>query len=821
MGRRSIAAALILCPCECVHLLSISVDPLDLNAMSSQIPNRAARVAPSAVAATAAGDDFFPSPLPSGVRLERRAGRGLVLLASQAFAAGEIILQEAPLAALPPFDPAVRWAAGVGSQSHPHSQSQSHRGGWSVVESLVRSLGYADDALVLYRAVLLYYLLFLTAEGRAQPDRSHRAAQTITALHDPAREDPDQRAQHTGQDNGDDDGDDDAVEISTTPMSAPRANPRAAAVQRRARRVSQQAALAESLRSAAGRAALTELFACVAAQAARSMGVVPVEVSVSAGGDDRWDEAHFLSHALPLADVYNINNMDCSAALAPSSAPAAAGVAAAADCSGDAACTAIYDALSRLNHSCLPRCVHFLEAHQTQQWSPVFGAALTPQKLATASVAASADATVGATATVAATTAGASSPPSAPLVRTLRALCAIAPGDELTISYLSPQLLCQSTRQRQAQLRQHWHFTCRCARCDALDTARVMRCPSCDSGSVLVRPEPAASASSAGGSGADVGLVDDGDDSEPAFTLVSTCACAAPEGAAASALLRGEAGVEEEWARFQSSLPTCTQPVQLSALFATLLSRNRVGDSHWLAFEFCLVQRDLHALMRRPLDQMEQLKRAVWFLERIFGRAVATDAARLPRRYFEYRQDSLLIDCESPAFVAPSARVDGVAVCTELLDAWSELAEVLWSIHPDKTADLQRMLVQRSVYFTLCAVRAARALTPLRSPVRAALDNKLRQRVAVARAKLVDLSRLVEDTPDAVLPAAPMAAAASASAAPVALRCHSPVCPSNSFSAAPPVAALICTRCRSVRYCSAACQRVDWKLHKPTCKAAK
>ena len=29
-----------------------------------------------------------------------------------------------------------------------------------------------------------------------------------------------------------------------------------------------------------------------------------------------------------------------------------------------------------------------------------------------------------------------------------------------------------------------------------------------------------------------------------------------------------------------------------------------------------------------------------------------------------------------------------------------------------------------------------------------------------------------------------------------------------------------CSRCKSVRYCSEACQRSDWKLHKPTCAAA-
>ena len=46
------------------------------------------------------------------------------------------------------------------------------------------------------------------------------------------------------------------------------------------------------------------------------------------------------------------------------------------------------------------------------------------------------------------------------------------------------------------------------------------------------------------------------------------------------------------------------------------------------------------------------------------------------------------------------------------------------------------------------------------------------------------------------------------------------VCARCGQTAAPGVKLLTCSRCKLVRYCSAECQRKDWKSHKPRCQPA-
>ena len=158
--------------------------------------------------------------------------------------------------------------------------------------------------------------------------------------------------------------------------------------------VAKQSELVSPVRTESGRIALHELFSCVAAPAHSSPGVPIVRINVrsstntsdaAATGSSSFDEEHFLSHVRPLAEILNINNMDCVAGLG-ASASAAAAAASAGGAADDATTatdtyTAVYDALSRLNHACLPGCVHYLEqeeAYQSGQGLERIGTTVTP-----------------------------------------------------------------------------------------------------------------------------------------------------------------------------------------------------------------------------------------------------------------------------------------------------------------------------------------------------------------------------------------------------------------------------------------------------------
>ena len=51
------------------------------------------------------------------------------------------------------------------------------------------------------------------------------------------------------------------------------------------------------------------------------------------------------------------------------------------------------------------------------------------------------------------------------------------------------------------------------------------------------------------------------------------------------------------------------------------------------------------------------------------------------------------------------------------------------------------------------------------------------------------------------------------------LRCGNLRCPNLAGATEAEAKSKLCTRCRSVRYCGAVCQRTDWGAHKRVCKA--
>jgi len=59
----------------------------------------------------------------------------------------------------------------------------------------------------------------------------------------------------------------------------------------------------------------------------------------------------------------------------------------------------------------------------------------------------------------------------------VRALRTIAPGDEVSISYIDEEELLGPTFDRQKALRARWQFKCACERCSRPDVTRAFRCP--------------------------------------------------------------------------------------------------------------------------------------------------------------------------------------------------------------------------------------------------------------------------------------------------------------------------------------------------------
>lgn len=685
------------------------------------------------------------------------------LHSNQSFPSGTILTQQLPLACIPPFK------SGLSEE-------------WSEVETCIKRIGFMDETVILYRGIVLEYLFSL------QPSTT-TATTTTTNINDPKRK---------------------LLALY---------DPQIDSISHQTKRQSCIRSLTTSLMSTSGREAFIRLFHIVGEQLSSTM-LVPKFILEST--DLRFSTfqhiEEWITELLSMSYTYNSNNID--------------GIFIPKGC--DTSCTVIYDSISRCNHSCVSNCIHYLESEASYQNGNstnmnnvrintnniIHG--LTPSTLERMRIQFEMQSTTSAVPSTSSIDITAT-----PFLRSLRSLRPISVGDELTISYLSSQFLVQSTTRRQSSLRTGWSFTCHCSKCQMYDRSRILLCTECKEpmGLEHILPTNDSSVSSMS--------------EELPFTFIQSCQCIIPP-EAMQQLFEDEQILEDAFLELRSTVGSSRDPLALCAGFGlSLKTLNILGDTHWIRYEYHQLMNDLYLYLGRKLDRMDATKLTIWYLEKVLliSTPSSIDEARreLTRANVTYDQSSLLIDLTSQKFITPKERISRLYPCIELADAYASYGEQCWSLHVEQESTLSTLLIQRSIYFTQCSIEIYKLCTNGNTNIELAM----KKRIFIAKAKSIDIERIIDVGQLSLNSNAPLipnqmsslsaisSSLASVSVSPPSststsssshqLSCHSSSCPHQS-SVTPLAATLLCTRCRSSRYCSRECQKDDWKKHKLVCK---
>lgn len=308
--------------------------------------------------------------------------------------------------------------------------------------------------------------------------------------------------------------------------------------------------------------------------------------------------------------------------------------------------------------------------------------------------------------------------------RQIRAVRDIQAGEEITISYLSPQDLIKSALYRNNKLRAEWQFTCTCSRCQSIDLSRVFKCSQCDIGRVYI-----------------IGEGTDANDYQ------SDCNCKFDLPAA----VNEEKMLIDKYDEMMIHLRTSQTPDKLIQSFQADCQKV-LSSQHWLQMETQIVIRDLYSLLKQPVKSLAAARSVLQYLSLSLYRLPVSSLPVTSSTLLSLSQHKLLHDQIDPSI--------------ELLNIMNWIAE-----HTE--GEEKRRMLQGALQY-------AKLLLPERHET------------------LVSLQNSFEPTANAALSAS---------------HCCSPSCSSTS-------ATLVCSRCKSVRYCSRDCQKLNWRTHKLHCKAA-
>lgn len=731
---------------------------------------------------------------PSHLRLHHSTSGGTSLHTAVSHSStNSVLFTELPLLVVPPFvHLTAAPPAASRTNSSPASSTSSYT--WKDIVSALTRLGLSEseiEATVAYRGFVIAYLLLLrhrhengneneneeNTSKQIQHDIKHR----FLSLYNPL--------------------------ISSSSSQTPSSKAH-----------SLTTSLQTALTSESGRNVTLELMKVIAKQCE---AMLDMEISDALKNSQEMTtlltSPSFASDVINFSYVYNSNNID--GVHIPDVADESTR-----SRKNEQSVTVVYETFSRMNHSCRSNCVSYLEQPQQPlelaqkegsslkiNWKDATPIRLHQMRTSSSSISLP-------------SSSSSSSSSSSPFLRAITSLRAITANEELTISYLSSQLLMQSTAKRQEYLLKHWQFVCTCMRCREVDYARVLICPQCEDGRIFVRiifDEAVAASDSSSSQKSD----------PPPFVFESTCPCTFSS-TDTNTLLQSELLLEQAFNDLRTSISTSPSPLTLAAAFGVSMKLKRViADLHWIKYEYWQLMSDLYGYLKKDLDRMDACKMMIWYAENVMrldqlqSRETRDVISLLPKGFDTYSQASLLIDVTSAHYTTPDDRLSKLYLCTELGELYASFSEICWSVRSFQSdLVLQHLLVLRSIYFGVCAMRVYEvckkdALLELKLD----LQNKceLSKKMSVVGVEKIISMRKVEELSKPVLVKSMTTTAASPSppmVSPSTHRCSSSACPSSLTFTPPPSSLLICTRCRSVRYCSPACQKVDWKTHKSVCK---